>query len=497
MGKRAAVIGGGLGGLSAAISLRDKGLEVDLFEKNSFTGGKAGAASFGGFTFDTGPSLLTMPFVFEKLIKKCGKDPLQELPVKQLDIICKYFFNDGTIFNAYSDRDKLLDEFDAKTDDPGERVQGFFQYCENIYNNAKDMFLFDTLENVPGIFKKDPLKGLSIFANLDIFRTLHRSHEVFFRDPNTIQLFDRYATYSGSDPFKLAATLNIIPHVEYSIGAFVPERGIRAIPEVLTAAAAGSGVRIYTGSKVDNILLEGKRVTGIEVSGNKLKYDMVLSNADVKTTYKELLKDTSSRMSKRYLSSEPSSSAIVFYWAVNDDLEELEANNIFFSGDYRTEFAQIFDKKVCPEDPTVYVNISSKYYPHDAPPGCGNWFVLVNVPHDLGQDWRSETGKVRTRVLRRLNRALGKDIGPKISAEEVMTPEDIYRNTYSNRGSIYGISSNSRMAAYYRQPNRSDLYNGLYFSGGSAHPGGGMPLVALSGMIASELAEKHELNKAN
>jgi len=492
MPKKAAVVGAGIGGLSAALELRARGFDADLYDKNSYVGGKAGCEQREGFTFDTGPSLLTMPFVFEKLLERSGLDPAEELPVIKLDIICRYFFSDGTVLDAFSDRRRLLEEFGLKTSDSGERVGRFLDHCRKIYDSASGMFLFDTLENVPRIFREDPLKGIKTILDLDIFRTFHASHERSFSDPKTIQLFDRYATYSGSDPYKLPATLNIVPHVEYGIGAYVPRKGIRAIPAALSAAAASSGVNIFTGAKVDRIIHDGVKVTGIEAGGRIKEYDIVVSNADVNTTYRDLLGGASSNMAARYARLEPSSSAIVFYWGIKGIFERLDVNNIFFSSDYRKEFAQIFDQGVCPEEPTVYVNITSKYCPSDAPEGCEAWFVLVNVPYDSGQDWAAEAASVKARALEVLRRRLGVDVGSRIISEKVMTPADIYEKTLSNRGSIYGISSNSRMAAYNRQPNRSGDLKGLYFAGGSAHPGGGMPLVALSGMIASDLVEKYE-----
>lgn len=491
MSKSVAVIGSGLGGLSAAIDLRSRGFSVDLYEKNAYTGGKAGSLNVKGFTFDTGPSILTMPFVLEKIMKKAGYDLEERLPLIRLEKICKYFFTDGTELNAFSDTGKFVDELDSKTSDKRQDIEKFLSYCAAMYSNAKDLFLFNSLEALPETFRSRPWDLFKVILSLDIFRTLHASHKKFFKDPNTIQLFDRYATYSGSDPYKLPATLNIIPHVEYGLGVFVPRGGIRAIPAVLTDAVHKMGVAIYTEREVKKILLRGKTVTGIETRDGKREYDAVVSNCDVNTTYKELLSDKSSKRSVRYGKMEPSSSAIVFYWGIKGLHGQLEANNIIFSSDYSGEFRQIFNERKIPEDPTIYINITSKYCPMDAPEMSENWFVLVNVPYDKGQDWKNGTLKVKERVLRSIEKRIGSDISGKIVSEDVLTPPDISRNTLSNKGSIYGISSNSKMAAFYRQPNRSDIYKGLYFCGGSAHPGGGMPLVMLSGIITADLVEKH------
>jgi len=198
------------------------------------------------------------------------------------------------------------------------------------------------------------------------------------------------------------------------------------------------------------------------------------------------------RLARRYERLEPSTSGLVFLWGVRSAFPELAVSNVFFSGDYHAEFQDIFRRRRCPTDPTVFVNITSKISPGDAPPGRENWFVLVNAPADEGQDWSGEISRVRAAVLRRLRSALGRDVEALIETEAVRTPQDIERDTSSTRGSLYGISSNSRASAFLRHPNRHPRIGGLYFCGGSAHPGGGMPLVTLSGMIASDLLLRYE-----
>jgi diapolycopene oxygenase len=195
---------------------------------------------------------------------------------------------------------------------------------------------------------------------------------------------------------------------------------------------------------------------------------------------------------RRYRRLEPSSSGLVFLWGLAESYPELGVNNIFFSADYRREFRELFEERVCPRNPTIYVNVTSKLTPQDAPRGAENWFVLVNAPYLSGQDWKQETRRVRQRILSVMERVLGRPVGRSIVVEQVMTPEDIQRNTGSTRGSLYGISSNSPLAAFLRHPNRSRRIRGLYFCGGSVHPGGGMPLAVLSGKIAADLVKKHE-----
>jgi phytoene dehydrogenase-like protein len=187
---------------------------------------------------------------------------------------------------------------------------------------------------------------------------------------------------------------------------------------------------------------------------------------------------------------EPSSSALVFYWGLNRTFSQLDVHNIFFSSDYRREFDQIFSYQECPQEPTVYVNITSKVDQRDAPPQGENWFVMINVPPHQEQDWRAVAADIRPVILKRIEAVLG-SVEPHIVAEAVLSPLDI-ENTGSAFGSLYGLSSNSPLSAFYRHPNRSRRFRGLYFCGGSAHPGGGMPLAVLSGKIAADLVRRHE-----
>lgn len=239
-----------------------------------------------------------------------------------------------------------------------------------------------------------------------------------------------------------------------------------------------------------SLISNKKTITGIVAHDQTYNFDAVISNADVNTTYLKLLNDSESFESKRYQKLEPSLSGLVFYWAIDDLHSQLEVHNIIFSKNYKKEFDDIFSKRVIPEDPTIYIYISSKYNQDDSPAGKENWFVMVNAPYIKEQNWDEEIKSARKRIIDRINSVLRINIENKILGERILTPLDIQNNTGSFRGSIYGISSNNRNAAFLRQPNKSRSYKNLYFCGGSAHPGGGIPLVILSGKIVSDLIQK-------
>lgn len=485
---RVVVIGAGLGGLSAAIRLAAAGYQVTVFERQALPGGKAGSEWIGDYRFDTGPSLLTMPYVLEDLFTQAGLRMSDFLEIVRLPVICNYSWGDGTRLSAYGDPDAFAAEIQTQTGEPADAVRRYLAYAGRIHDAAAELFLWKSLHE-PRTFVS-PLFWRSIvkLGRIDALRSMNQAHEQFFSDQRIVQLFNRYATYNGSSPYKVPATLNIIPFVEYQHGGYAVNGGIFAISRALEAAAKAVGVELNYQTAVEQILYDKHRVvTGVRVDGEMVGADLVVSNVDVSVTYPELLNDTTAHQLDRYRRLEPSSSGLVFYWGVRHQFPELTVNNIFFSDDYAQEFADIFERRRCPDDPTVYVNITAKESPEDAPPGCENWFVLVNAPYTDRQRWEDETRRVREAVLRRVSRSLGRDIAPLIQEEGVMTPEEIARKTGSYRGALYGISSNSRTAAFSRHPNRSRDYPGLFFCGGSAHPGGGMPLVILSGKITAEI----------
>lgn len=327
---------------------------------------------------------------------------------------------------------------------------------------------------------------------IDPFRTVHQSVSRFFSDPRLIQLFDRYATYNGSDPFQAPATLNIIPYVEYGVGAYYITGGMYRLIDVLAAVARKLNVRIHTSAKVEKIYHDDKQVSGVQVNAEEIAADYVLCGADAVVTHDELI-DKHQHHREKLDRLEPSLSGMVFLWGVKAKHPKLAHHNIIFSSAYDVEFEQIFRHRQVPDEPTIYIAITSKADAAHAPADGENWFVLLNMPYLApGQMWEQEKVRMRRVVLSKLKQ-VGIDLADRIEVEQIYTPEDFSELYASNQGSIYGVSSNSRTTAFKRLPNRSRMLDGLYFAGGSVHPGGGIPLVMLSGKMAATLiAENHE-----
>ena len=484
--KRVAVIGGGLGALSGAIRLARLGFSVQLFEKNPKVGGKVNEAILDGYRFDTGASLLTMPFVIDELFDFAGFKRADYLNFVSIDPICRYFFSDGSVMDASADKAKMKTAIRQLSPDDVEAYERFLKYAERIHTLTSEIFMFTPIHEFKKLMKPRHFQTLFKLHQIDPFRTVHQSVSRFFSDPRLIQLFDRYATYNGSDPFQAPATLNIIPYIEYGLGGYYVKGGIYRLVDALMTIACALGVQVHTSAKVEKICHARKRVSGVRVNGKKVEADYVLCGADAVVAYNELI-DGHQKRRERLNRLEPSVSGMLFLWGVRAKHPKLAHHNIIFSSDYDAEFTQIFKHQQVPDEPTIYIAITSKADAEHAPADGENWFVLLNMPYlSLGQVWGKEKDRMRSVVLNKLKQ-LGFDITDRIEVEQVYTPEDFSQLYASNQGSIYGISSNSKTTAFRRIPNRSRTLHGLYFAGGSVHPGGGIPLVILSGKMAATL----------
>jgi phytoene desaturase len=484
--KKALIIGAGLAGIATAIRLAAKGYRVEVFEANSSPGGKIAEIRQNGFRYDAGPSLLTMPWYVDELFEIAGRVPSEHFNYQKLDIICQYFYQDGSRLTAFADEEKFIDEVERLAGE-GDAMRKHLKRSSSIYQLTHRLFLERSLNRLNTYLTRDALRALFQLPKLDASRTMHQANSSLFKDDRLIRYADRYATYNGSDPYQAPATLNVIPHLEQHLGAYFPTGGMYSIASGLARLAESTGVTFHYNSPVSEILLKNKRATGIKVKDEIINGDMVISNMDVWFTYNKLLKVHPKLFPQKILSGQRSSSALIFYWGIKKQFPQLDLHNIFFSGDYKTEFEHIWQKHGVYFDPTVYVNISSKLQPDDAPEGCENWFVMINVPSNTGQDWDQLIKDTKTNILEKLSRILNTDIGELIVGESVLHPRTIEGRTSSYQGSIYGTASNSRFAAFLRHANRRSEIQRLYFCGGSVHPGGGIPLCFLSAKIVSSL----------
>ncbi len=483
-GTNAAVIGAGIAGLGSALRLAARGIDTTVFEQGPTPGGKIAQLHHKGFRFDTGPSLFTLPDMVNELFELFDENPREHFPYKRLPISCKYFWDDGTIINAWQDTEKFAGEIEEVTGVNGQHIYSFLEKSRRLYEITADVFMFSSLHK-PGNYFKPTFRRSYLYMNeLDAFTSMHQRNKRWFSHPKVIQLFDRYATYNGSSPYLAPATLNIIAHLEHNTGAYFPNKGMYSIVESLYQLALRQGVQFQFNTPVQEIILEKKRATALQVNNETLPFDHIISNMDVWNLYRKLLPDEKppAQLSK----SQRSSSALIFYWGIDTTFSQLEMHNILFANDYKQEFDHLFGSKTITPDPTVYIFISSKVVEGDAPEGQENWYVMINVPENTGQDWDEMVQEARRHIIARINKVLETNIEQYILFEHMADPRTIESQTASAGGALYGSSSNNPFAAFLRHPNFKRKYKNLFFTGGSVHPGGGIPLCLASAKIVEE-----------
>ena len=485
---RAVVIGSGVAGMAAAIRLAVQGYAVQVYEQSDQPGGKLGYFETKGYHFDTGPSLFTQPANIEELFALAGERIADYFQYRKMDHSCHYFYEDGTMIRAAADIDIFAAEIQQKTGEPAHHLKHYLNASAKLYDGVAHVFLNHSLHKRKTLIKANIGKAIKTVRWSHLMKSMHQVNQKTFQSEKIVQLFNRYATYNGSNPYKAPGMLSLIPHLEHNQGTFYPEGGMISITKALYQLAIKKGVIFHFNQPVERIIRHNNKAIGIVVAGKNIAADIVVSNVDVYFTYLRLLNDP--QKAKKIVKQERSSSALIFYWGINRSFPQLGLHNIFFSHNYQAEFDHLFRLKKSYDDPTVYINITSKCEPgKQAPDGKENWFVMVNAPANVGQDWEALKVKYRQAILDKLHRMLQTDIASLIETEDILDPVLIETKTGSYQGSLYGTSSNSKMAAFLRHPNFSRQIEGLYFVGGSVHPGGGIPLCLKSAKIMSEIVQ--------
>lgn len=477
------VVGAGVGGLAVAARLACQGHQVTLLEAQDTVGGKLGVYERDGFRFDTGPSLLTMPAVFEDLFNATGGWP-PELVLERLDPIARYRFPDGSTLDLTDDLDEQCRRMEALRPGNGEEWRAFQERARRIWKASRTPFLESPLRGSRSLASLT-LRHPADLATLAPGRTLRDLARRHLHDPRLRMLVDRYATYTGSDPRRAPAALAAIPYAEQAFGGWYVTGGLRRLADALLQRCLDVGVAVRTGARVVRIL---QPVTGVVLEdGTTVTADLVVCNADAAHLYGDLVDCPSA--SRKLAKATPSLSGFVLLLAVEGRTEGPPRHAVLFPEDYDAEFDAVFERARPVPDPTLFVSIT----PDQAPDGCEAWFVLVNAPrHGTGRgamDWRAPgiATSYAARLLELLA-ARGMPVAGRVRWQEVITPADLEDRTGAVGGAIYGTSSNGTTAAFLRPANRSPV-PGLFLVGGSSHPGGGLPLVVLSAQIVCRLVD--------
>lgn len=486
------VIGGGLGGLSTAIRLQHAGYRVSIFEKEKTLGGKLKTETLGSYQFDLGPSTITLKEVFQNVFKSVGKDPDDYLTFYPIKDGTRNFFSDGSIVDFSSDVESVKQQIARFSTHDAANYESFLEEAKRLYDISQKQFFSQLMYPLKTKLSPSLIKD---FIKIKPFKPLSDLVDQYFKHPNTKMMFNRYATYIGSSPYEAPMIFAMMAHLEGNEGIYGVKGGSYQIVRAFEKLAKELGVKIYTEHKVEAVKHNKRKITSLIVNGKLIESDLFIFNADALSVYHYLLKDHP--LNKKIRKKEASLSGFTMLYGLSITYPELKHHNVFFPASYSDEFKAIFKKKTVPKDPTIYICQSSVSEPERAKHGGGNLFVLINAPELTKKvKWNEKTiKKIETRVIDTLKDYGFKDVEKRIEERYVMTPHDLKERTGAYKGSIYGMSSNTFSQAFFKVENKDPVLKNVYFVGGSTHPGGGTPMVTLSGqLVAEDIIDKYNRN---
>ncbi|MFC7682154.1 phytoene desaturase family protein [Paenibacillus sp. GCM10028914] len=483
--KKAIVIGAGLGGLSCAIRLAYSGYQVTVLEQQDTVGGKLQYVEQGGYRFDRGPSTITMPEAFERVFLSAGRRMEDYLELYRLDPYTRNFFTDGSVVDMSSCVDLMCDQIAEFSPEDARHLKAFLAESKELFDHANKNFLNTLLLDLRTKLRPQLITS---FLRIRPLTSLQKLLRRYFRHPNTLAMYGRYATYVGSSPFEAPAIFAMMAHLEGYQGVYGVRGGTAAIPAAFERLALELGVKIVTGVKVNKILIHDNQVKGIDSDMGSMTADVTIANGDVLSICRDLIvaTDRPSMSDSRISAYEPSLSGFVSLIGVQRQYEQLLHHNVFFSDQYEKEFDDIFHHRRAPSNPTIYICHSGYSEQDRAPKNSSNLFILANAPY-TSPAWRWEDKKEAYGKLL-LNKLENYGL-ERVSEAEVKlfyTPEQLEKDTAAFKGAIYGISSNSAKQTFSRPSNFLNGLDRLWFVGGTTNPGGGTPIVTLSGQLVAE-----------
>jgi len=496
------IVGGGLAGLSAGCELATRGAKVTIVERNQHLGGKMNVLSERGFTFDMGPTILTMPDVLRGIITRSGRRVADYIDLVRLDPQWRCFYDDGTRIDLREDVSSMSASLDAQF--PGKRLgegwRAFVAYSRRMYSLSERVFFYKDLGGIGDLMRKPPAADpglLKEVAAMRLHSTVGATARKHLGESHILQLAEHFLQYVGSSPFLAPAILTLIASAQVDHGCWYAMGGTRTVAQSLERILREEGATILTGSGVRRIVQNGSRATGVELDdGRVINSDAVLSNCDVQRTNRDLLGTSAAlseqrKIARRYT---PACSGVVLYLGLDRRYEHLLHHDFIFSKNSHEEFDDIYTKGIPARDPTIYLCAPSRTDPTQAPPGCESLYALIHTPYlRPGHDWDSTAGpngpgmfaSYRSVIINKLKRCGMEDIERHIVVERRLTPNDIERMYNAEGGAIYGLASHGRLKGGFKPRNTSPILKNLYLAGGSTNPGPGVPMVLMSGVTAA------------
>lgn len=495
---RVGIIGGGLGGLAAAVTLAARGYEVVLFEKNSWVGGKAAVLHDDGYRFDMGPTILTLPSVLRKIAAEAGLNLDAELELIRLDPQWRCFYEDGSVLDLVENVQEMTESLRTLA---GEKTatgyRHFMKFAERLSSISDRYYFYKNVGDIGDLFRWNSMFRFQLLRDvmqMGMGRTVGGVIRSHVPDKRVAQMLDHFTQYVGSAPDASPAVLCGIAHMQTQEGIWYPRGGTRAVPEFLQQLCIDMGVELRTETSIRKICLSaGGRVSGVETDSDEtVSLDAIVCNSDTARTYRELLDHPTARQRFEKRNHEAACSGVVLYLGLDRKYEHLCHHNFVFSRDPHEEFDNIYRKGEPAADPTCYVCAPSLSEPEVAPEGGEALYILVHTPYlRPHHNWNEMYPRYRQTILDKLARVAGmNDLERRIRVEKFLTPQDIHDRYRVLNGAIYGLASHGRLSGGFKPANRDKDIPGLYFAGGSAHPGPGMPMALMSGWIAANTLDQ-------
>ena len=498
MQRTAIVIGGGLAGLAAATELAGRGVQVTLVERNQHLGGKMNVLTEKGFTFDMGPTILTMPNVVRGIIQRTGRNVSDYLDLVRLDPQWRCMYEDGTVIDLLEKPEEMAAAMDRQFPGSGAGAgwKSFVDYSRRMFRLSGKVFFFKDLGGVMDLMRKPPTSEPGLLKDVFAMRmhsTVGGTIDKHIHEPHLKQLAEHFLQYVGSSPFLSPAILTLIAAAQVDDGCWYAMGGTRMVARSMERILREERAEIITGTGVRRLLTDGKRVTGVELEdGRTLTADVVVSNCDVQRTYRDLDGSQEGIAEQRRIGGDytPACSGVVLYLGLDRQYDHLLHHDFLFSKDSHEEFDDIYRQGIPARDPTIYLCVPSRTDPTQAPAGGEALYALIHTPYlRPGQRWEGPGGMMeayRGTVIEKLKRFGMPDLEQHIVVERHLTPQGIERWYNAEGGAIYGLASHGKLKGGFKPRNRSRIYRNLYLAGGSANPGPGVPMVLMSGVTAAD-----------
>jgi len=490
----AVIIGGGFGGLAAAVRLGARGYRVTVVEKLDAPGGRAYVHRQDGFTFDAGPTIVTAPFLFEELWRICGRSLADDVDLRPVSPFYRIRFNDGKTFDYCGDPEAMRDEVQRISPSDIDGYERFMRASEAIFRVG-----FERLGDVPFSSWRDMARIVPDMIKLESYRTVYAFVSRYVRDPRLRIVLSFHPLLIGGNPFTTTSIYCLIAFLERQWGVHFAMGGTGRLVDGLVRLIEGQGGTVRCGAAVDAITVANGAATGIRLaSGEVIDADIVVSNADSAWTYRHLLPPHARRRwtDRRIERSRYSMSLFVWYFGVRRRYEDVAHHTILLGPRYRELLDDIFERKVLASDFSLYLHRPTATDPSLAPPGCDAFYVLSPVPHlESGTDWAVQAEPYRRAIARSLSETVLPDLERNVVTSRMTTPQDFQDRLYSFRGAAFGLEPVLTQSAWFRPHNRSEEIDRLYLVGAGTHPGAGLPgVLASARVLDSVVPDVHALH---